>query len=148
MPMELRFDVHAKIARPVADVFEAVVNPQQLSSYFTTGGASAPLAEGATVLWKFGDHPGEFPVRVSRLIRNERIEFSWDAEEGGYQTQVVMTFEPLTDGTTLVRVAEGFWRESPTGLKSSYLNCSGWTQMLCCLKAWAEHGISLRRGFY
>lgn len=146
--MELRFDVYAKIARPVAEVFEAVVNPKQLSSYFTTGGASAPLAEGATVLWKFGDHPGEFPVRVARLVRNERIEFSWDAEEGSYQTQVVMTFEPLPDGTTLVRVAEGGWRENPAGLKNSYLNCYGWTQMLCCLKAWAEHGINLRRGFF
>ncbi len=146
--MELRFDVYAKIARPVAEVFEAVVNPRQLSAYFTTGGASAPLAEGATVLWKFGDHPGEFPVRVTRLVPNERIEFGWDAEEGSYQTQVVMTFEPVEGGGTLVRVAEGGWREHPAGLKSSYQNCYGWTQMLCCLKAWAEHGINLRRGFF
>jgi uncharacterized protein YndB with AHSA1/START domain len=146
--MELKFDVYAKIARPVAEVFDAVVNPGKLSSYFATGGASAALAEGATVLWKFGDHPGEFRVRVSKLVLNERIEFSWDAEEGGYQTQVVMTFEPAAGGGTLVRVAEGGWRENPAGLKSSYLNCYGWTQMLCCLKAWAEHGINLRRGFF
>jgi uncharacterized protein YndB with AHSA1/START domain len=148
MPMELEFGVHAKIARPVADVFEAVVNPKQLSSYFTTGGASGPLAEGVTVMWKFGDHPGEFPVRVTKLVLNERIEFSWDAEEGDYQTQVVMTFEPLPGDATLVRVAEAGWREDATGLRSSYLNCHGWTQMLCCLKAWVEHGINLRRGFY
>jgi uncharacterized protein YndB with AHSA1/START domain len=146
--MELKFDVYAKIARPVTEVFDAVVNPGKLSSYFTTGGASAALAEGATVLWKFGDHPGEFPVRVSRLVPNERIEFSWDAEEGSYQTQVVMTFEPTADGTTLVRIAEGGWRETAAGLKSSYLNCYGWTQMLCSLKAWAEHGIHLRHGFF
>lgn len=146
--MELRFDVYAKIARPVAEVFEAVVNPKQLSSYFATGGASGALAEGATVLWKFGDHPGEFPVRVTKLVPNERIELSWDAEEGGYQTQVVMTFEPVIGNGTLVRIAEGGWREGPAGLRSSYLNCGGWTQMLCCLKAWAEHGINLRRGFF
>ncbi len=146
--MELRFDVYAKIARPVAEVFEAVVNPKQLSAYFTTGGASAALAEGATVLWKFGDHPGEFPVRVSKLVPNERIEFSWDAEEGGYQTQVAMSFEPIANGGTLVRVVEGGWRENPTGLRSSYMNCWGWTQMLCCLKAWSEHGIKLRQDFF
>lgn len=146
--MDLKFDVYAKIARPVAEVFEAVVNPKQLSAYFTTGGASAPLAEGATVLWKFGDHPGEFPVRVSRLVPNARIEFGWDAEEGGYQTQVVMTFEPLPDGGTLVRVAESGWRATPAGLRSSYMNCWGWSQMLCCLKAWIEHGINLRQGFF
>lgn len=146
--MELKFDVHAKIARPVAEVFEAVVNPKKLSSYFTTGGASGALAEGATVLWKFGDHAGEYPVLVTKLVSNERIEFSWDAEEGGYQTQVVMTFEPVMANGTLVRIAESGWREGPNGLRSSYLNCGGWTQMLCCLKAWAEHGINLRRGFY
>ena len=89
-----------------------------------------------------------FVNMAEALVRNERIEFSWDAEEGSYQTQVVMTFEPLPDGTTLVRVAEGGWRENPAGLKNSYLNCYGWTQMLCCLKAWAEHGINLRRGFF
>ena len=77
--MELKFDVYAKIDRPVADVFDAVVNPERLSAYFTTGGASAALAEGATVLWKFADCPGEFPVRVSRLVPNERIEFGQKA---------------------------------------------------------------------
>jgi uncharacterized protein YndB with AHSA1/START domain len=52
--MELRFDVYAKIARPIATVFEAVTDPKQLSAYFTTGGSSGPLREGARVLWKFG----------------------------------------------------------------------------------------------
>jgi uncharacterized protein YndB with AHSA1/START domain len=48
--MELKFDVYAKIARPVREVFEAVTNPTELSAYFTTGGASGPLVEGATVI--------------------------------------------------------------------------------------------------
>ena len=148
MPMELRFEVHAKIARRVADVFEAVVSPKQLSAYFTTGGASGALAEGVTVLWKFGDHPGEFPVRVVKLVRNERIEFSWETNSGGYDTQVVMSFEAVDAGTTLVRIAESGWQETPLGLEDSYGNCSGWMQMLCCLKAWAEHRINLRQGFF
>lgn len=146
--MDLRVDVHAKIARPVAQVFAAVVDPQELSTYFTTGGSSGPLVEGATVIWKFGDYPGEIPVRVTKLVRNERIEFSWDTEAGDYQTAVVMTFEPVDDDTTLVRVVEAGWHEDPPGLQNSYLNCSGWTQMLCCLKAHLEYGINLRRGFY
>ena len=56
--MELRFDVYAKIARPVAAVFEAITDPGELSAYFTTGGSSGSLQEGARVLWKFGDAPG------------------------------------------------------------------------------------------
>jgi len=146
--MELQFDVYAKIARPVAVVFRAVTDPQELSSYFTTGGASGPLREGSTVLWKFGDAPGEYPVRVTKLIPDERIEFGWETNSGGYDTRVIMTFESQDGGGTLVRVAESGWKEDATGLKDSYGNCHGWTQMLCCLKAWVEHRINLRHGFY
>jgi len=146
--MELAFQVYAKIARSVAEVFEAITEPKQLSAYFTTGGASAPLEEGATVLWKFADHPGEFPVKVTKLVPQQRIEFDWEAEEGGYSTHVGMSFEALDAGTTLIRVAESGWRQDPAGLKSSYGNCYGWTQMLCCLKAWLEHRINLRKGFF
>ena len=146
--MELKFDVYAKIAEPVAAVFAAVADPKQLTGYFTTGGASGALREGATVLWKFGDHPGEFPVRVTKLVPEERIEFDWEAEEGGYSTHVVMTFEALAGGGTLVRVAESGWKQDPKGLSSSYGNCYGWTQMLCCLKAWVEYDINLRKGFF
>ena len=146
--MALKFEVYGKIARPVAEVFRAVTDPGELSSYFTTGGASGPLREGATVMWNFADFPGEFPVKVSRLVANERIELSWEAAEHGYDTRVVMTFEPVDSATTLVRIAESGWRDTPKGRESSYGNCSGWMQMLCCLKAWAEHRINLRQGFF
>jgi uncharacterized protein YndB with AHSA1/START domain len=146
--MSFRFEVYGKIARPVARVFDAVTNPAELSSYFTTGGASAPLRERATVQWNFADFPGAFPVKVTKLVANERIELSWEAAEGGYDTQVVMTFEALDANTTLVRISETGWRETPKGQESSYGNCFGWTQMLCCLKVWVEHRINLRQGFF
>ena len=34
--MSLGFKVSARIAKPVAEVFDAVVNPTKLSGYFTT----------------------------------------------------------------------------------------------------------------
>ena len=142
--MPFSFEVYGKIARPVAEVFRAVTDPSELSSYFTTGGASAPLREGATVTWNFA----EFPVKVTRLVTDERIELSWQAAEGGYDTRVVMTFEPVDSGTTLVRIAEFSWRDTAEGQESSYGNCSGWMQMLCCLKGWVEHRINLRQGFF
>ena len=50
--MTLEFRVNGRIGKPIAEVFDAVVNPKKLSGYFTTiGGASAPLAEGTTVTW-------------------------------------------------------------------------------------------------
>lgn len=56
--------------------------------------------------------------------------------------------QPLDDGATLVTIAEAGWREGEAGLRKSYLNCEGWSQMLCCMKAYLEHGINLRQGYY
>jgi uncharacterized protein YndB with AHSA1/START domain len=152
--MELKFRVAARIARPVAEVFEAVADPGQLSRYFTTGGAKGRLETGATVTWDFHDFPGAFPVRVVEAVPGQRIVLRWAADEatsaegGPYDTTVTMTFEPLEDGRTLVVITEEGWRETPGGLKASYGNCGGWMQMLCALKAWLEHGINLREGMF
>ena len=146
--MDLRFQVYGKIARPVADVFDAVYDPGKLSSYFTTGGASAPLDEGTTVTWDFHDFPGAFPVQVRTVEKNRLIELQWQAADGEYDTTVRMEFEPVDHGATLVRIGEWGWRETPAGLKSSYGNCMGWTQMLCCLKVWVERGVNLREYFF
>jgi hypothetical protein len=59
-----------------------------------------------------------------------------------------MTFEPLEDGRRLVSIAEEGWRETPTGLKASYGNCQGRTQMLCAMKVYIEYGINLRQGMF
>jgi uncharacterized protein YndB with AHSA1/START domain len=159
--MELRFKVAARIAKPVEEVFEAVADPAQLSRYFTTGGAQGRLQTGSTVQWSFHGFPGAFPVDVVEVVPNRRIVLRWEANEGahsdgdervmaqaGYQTTVTMEFEPLDDGRTLVSIAEEGWRETESGLNASYGNCEGWTQMLCALKAWLEHGLNLRDGFY
>jgi len=39
--MSLNIRVSGRIGRPVTDVFDAVVNPKKLSSYFTTVGGRA-----------------------------------------------------------------------------------------------------------
>lgn len=149
--MDLNFTVSARIAKPVAEVFEAVVDPAILSRYFTTGGAQGRIEAGATVIWDFADFPGAFPVEVAEVVPERRIVLRWDANEGGdtsYKTTVTMSFEPLDDGRTLVTISEAGWRPTPAGLKASYGNCQGWAQMQCAMKAWLEHGINLREGMY
>ena len=152
--MELKFEVHAKIQKPVAEVFEAVTNPTKLTSYFTSGGASAPIREGATVTWSFADVPGptgprrvSFPVKVTKVVAERLIEFEWRASDGDYDTHVQLKFEPLGPAETMVSISERGWRETADGLRSSYGNCSGWTQMACCLKGFVEYGINLRKGY-
>lgn len=152
--MELKFEISGRINKPVDEVFEAVVNPDQLSAYFTTGGAKGRLETGATVYWDFHDFPGAFPVEVVEVEKNRRIILQWAADDGAddpagaYSTTVTMRFESLDDGRTLVSIAEEGWRKTDVGLESSYGNCSGWMQMLCAMKAWLEHGVNLREGMF
>ena len=148
--MELKFQVQTKIQKPLADVFDAVYNPEKLSGYFTNGGASAPLNEGTIVEWAFADNPGDeklkFPVEVKQVIPEELIVLGWEGAKG-LNTRVEIQFE--ADGNdTIVRISETGWRETQDNLNSSYLNCFGWGQMLCCLKAYVEYGINLRKGAF
>lgn len=145
--MELKFRVAGRVARSVEDVFDAIVDPDKLSGYFTTGGAKGRLKAGATVTWDFHDFPGAFPVRVIEVEKNQKIVLNWDADNGG-ETRVTMVFTALEDGRTLLQISEEGWTENQEGLKASYGNCEGWTGMLCALKAYLEHGINLREGFY
>jgi uncharacterized protein YndB with AHSA1/START domain len=151
--MDPKFTVFILVNRAPSEVFEAVADPDKLAAYFTTGGAKGRLEEGATVTWDFHDFPGAFPVEVDEVVENERIAIRWDANAGGgpagYQTNVIFTFTPVDGGErTKVEVEEHGWRDSDAGRKASYGNCMGWSQMLCALKAWVEHGINLREGAY
>jgi uncharacterized protein YndB with AHSA1/START domain len=155
--MDFKFSVSARVARPVAEVYEAIADPARLSAYFTTGGAKGRIETGATVSWDFHDFPGAFPVEVIEAVTNARIVLRWEGHEEPalpadvpkYQTIVTITFVPLDDDTrTLVTIAEEGWRQTEGGLTGSYGNCMGWSQMLCALKAWVEHGINLREGMY
>lgn len=148
--MDLTFKVSAHISKPVAEVFEAVVDPAKLSGYFTTGGAKGRLETGATVTWDFADFPGAFPVHVVEVVPQRKIVLRWAADDPGesYETTVTMDFEALEDGRTLVSISEAGWKQTEAGLKASYGNCQGWSQMQCALKAYLEHGINLREGMY
>lgn len=159
--MEISFRVAARIARPVEEVFEAVADPEQLSRYFTTGGAEGRLQGGRIVIWQFAEAPGAFPVRVYEVATNRRIVLQWGAteavsgeigaemHESDYRTVVTITFAPIDRGArTLVEIIEGGWQPTPGALRGSYMNCEGWTGMLLALKAWLEHGITLREGLY
>ncbi|EMJ90551.1 SRPBCC family protein [Leptospira alstonii] len=160
--MDLKFTVQTKIQKPLEDVFQAVYDPRHLSGYFTTGGASAPLKAGTEVIWKFADFPSEEGVRVfvKEMISNSKIVLEWDAHEGsyegenelltagGYKTRTEMIFESLDPNNTLLKITESGWRESQAALDGSYMNCQGWMNMSCCLKAYLEYGINLRKGFF
>ena len=125
--MNLQFEVYGKIQRSIDETFDAMYNPNKLSGYFTTGGASAPLVEGTTVMWDFHDFPGAFPVKVIRSEKPKLIELEWDSAEKVKKTRVVIKLESVEENSTKVTIAEGGWSETEEGLKASYGNCMGWS---------------------
>lgn len=149
---ELSFTVSGRVARPIDQVYEAVADPQQLSRYFTTGGAKGRLDAGETVTWEFHDFPGGFPVEVVEAAPPWRIVVRWgslESADGSGKTTTTFEFEPVDEGArTLVTITESAWRATEAGAQSAFGNCEGWTSMLSALKAWLEHGIVLREGFY
>jgi uncharacterized protein YndB with AHSA1/START domain len=143
--MEPKFQVQLKIRKPVAEVFDAVVDSKKISGYFVSN-ASAPLVAGTTVKWRFAEVPGEHDVVVREVVQNERLVLEWGASEGGYNTRIEMAFKPLDASNTMVQISESGFRDTAAGIKSSYGNAGGWMHMMCCLKGYLEYGINLRAG--
>lgn len=149
---ELTFTVSGRVSRPCREVYEAVADPDQLSRYFTTGGARGRLEPGADVSWDFADFPGRFPVTVVEADPPRRIVIEWEGEAvagGAGSTRTTFEFEPVDGDTrTLVTITEASWTPTAAGARNAFGNCEGWTGMLAAMKAWLEHGINLREGFY
>ena len=149
---QLSFTVSGFISKAVTQVYEAVADPAQLSSYFTTGGAQGRLEAGTTVSWDFHDFPGAFPVKVVDTEFPRRIVVQWGSEHATAEDQmttVTFEFTSVDDSTrTKVEITESSWQANPAGAKAAFGNCMGWTGMLAAMKAWLEHGINLREGFY
>ena len=139
--MELKFSVQTKINKPVAEVFDAIINPKKKTGYFCEK-SNAPLVEGQTVRWTWAKH--EVDVQVKQIIPNSKIVIEWPASSGG--TSITeMSFSTLEGGLTMISITESGWPDNTEGLQASYKNCQGWQHMLSCMRAYLLHGIDLRK---
>ena len=132
------------VAKPVKDVFEAVLTP---IPYFIRK-TSGPIQAGAEVRWEFEEVPKEFSIRVLKVVPNKLIQFEWPRGEGKEMNLVEFKFNPFREKVTTVFISESGWPEDEKGRKASYRNCMGWTHMACSLKAYLEYGINLRKGSF
>lgn len=146
--MARNYTVQTRIMRPVADVFDAIFSKEKMLNYFIDD-ASDDLVEGAMIRW-YWKHYGENPVVVRKVVENQLIELTldsgdWDkTKDEAYDVTIIFEFEALEDGGTLLSISEEGWKTDTDGLRGSHDNCSGWTHMAMCLKAWIEHDIDLR----
>ena len=145
--MSRNYTIQRKIFRPVAEVFEAIISSDKLKCYFVDS-TSSDLVEGVRVIWQW-DQYGVHPVVVRKIIKNQLIELVLDSKEWkktqneAYEVLVIFEFEEQTD-STMLSISEQGWKTDMEGLKGSHDNCSGWTHMTMCLKAYIEHGIDMR----
>lgn len=139
----VKVNVQNRIARPVRDVFMAIVEPAEMSQYFISRG-SGPMTAGKRVEWEFADVGRGFMVDVKKTDANQQIVFAWPAS--GPLTDVTITLEAQDEETTLVAIHEGSWPMDDEGVRRALGQTRGWTDFLCCVKAYLEYGVNLRRG--
>ncbi len=145
--MNFKVEVHTKIGKPIAEVFDAVVNPEKVGIYFATGGVNVPMAEGRNISWKFKDISFEQDMKIRRLVENRKIELEWFTEEGK-RTDVTITFDKISEDRTMITIVHSGYEENQKGLEDSYSHCEGWTVMLASLKVYLEHGIVLADSYW
>jgi uncharacterized protein YndB with AHSA1/START domain len=127
------------IRRPVADVFEAFIDPAITARFWFTKG-SARLEAGKQVQWDWEMYNFSVPVRVKEIEENKRIVVEWDAYETPSTIEWVFTARP--DNTTFVSITNsGFTGDD--AVKKALDSTEGFTFVLAGLKAWLEHGIEL-----
>lgn len=126
------------IRRPVADVFEAFVDPAVTTKFWFTK-SSGRLEAGKRVRWDWEMYGVGDEVYVEALVPGERISLQWS--DG---TKTEWTFAPRGDGATFVTITPtGFTGTGDEIVAQAIDAMGGYTIVLCGLKAWLEHGIAL-----
>ena len=129
------------IRRPVADVFEAFLDPAVTSNFWFTAGTGR-LEVGKPVTWKWAMYDASTRVVPKVIEPNERILIEWDGYSG--RTDVEWKFAPKGDDGTFVSITESGWTGSGDELvKYATDSTEGFTWTLAGLKAFLEHGIRL-----
>ncbi|HET6995464.1 MAG TPA: SRPBCC domain-containing protein [Chitinophagaceae bacterium] len=143
---KLEIKTQLKIQKPLHDVFEAIVDPAQMSNYFIAK-STGRMEQGKTLTWQFPEFDMKFPVRVDKVEKEKYVSFYWGNPEDKTETRVEISLQQMSDGV-FVTVTEGNKERNDAGIKWLAGNTAGWANFLACLKAWLEYGINLRKGAF
>ena len=70
----LKINAALQIAKPVNEVFDAIIDPAQMSNYFIENG-SGTLVEGKEIIWKFPEFDQTFNIRILSLKHQRFVQF-------------------------------------------------------------------------
>lgn len=124
------------IRRPVAEVFEAFVDPKITSRFWFSRG-DRRLEEGQSVTW-YWDMYGVFAeVHAKAIEQDKRILIEWP-------TPVEWEFAPRGDDATFVTItAWGFEGTDDDKVAQAIDAMGGFSLALAGCKAYLEHGVEL-----
>ena len=141
----LEIKVALKILKPANTVFEAIIDPEEMSNYFISK-SSGRMIEGEQVWWKFPEFEEEFPISVGKIEQDRYISYRWEVD--GEELLVEMTLTPVEGDATVVTITEKSMDNDEAGIQWLVRNTGGWANFLACLKAYLEYGINLRKGAF
>jgi uncharacterized protein YndB with AHSA1/START domain len=129
------------IRRPVAEVFEAFINPEVTTKFWFTK-SSGRLEAGQQVRWDWEMYNSGTDVNVKAIEPNKRILIEWMAF--GAPTTVEWVFTSRPDDTTFVRITNsGFQGTADEIAEQAIGSTEGFTFVLAGLKALLEHNLNL-----
>jgi uncharacterized protein YndB with AHSA1/START domain len=127
------------IRRPVAEVFNAFVNPAVTTKFWFTK-SSGHLEAGKRITWEWQMYGASAEVNVKAIETHKRILIEWSDPP----TTVEWIFTPLAADRTFVSITNfDFQGDTDTQINEAIQSTEGFTIVLAGLKAWLEHGIQL-----
>ena len=136
-------DAGMLIRRPVAEVFEALIDPEVTTRFWFTR-SSGKLEAGKRVRWEWEMYDHSVDVDVDVVEENKRVVMRWPAYQGGGHTTVEWTLTPRRNETTFVGVTNtGFTGDRGAIAKQAVEATGGFALVLAGMKALLEHGIEL-----
>ena len=129
------------IRKPIAEVFEAFINPKITTKFWFTK-STDKLEKGKKVTWTWEMYNASAQVIVKDIVKNKRILIEWG--DPGKMTEVEWTFKSYNNDSTFVEIINsGFKGDGDSKVAQALDSLGGFTTVLDGAKAWLEHNINL-----
>lgn len=129
------------IRKPVADVFEAFINPDITTRFWFTK-SSGRLAPGKALTWTWEMYNISTQVNVKEVEEHRRIVIEWPYN--GAMTNVEWAFTPYRSDATYVSITNsGFEGDGDTVVRDALESQGGFRWVLAGAKALLEYNIEL-----
>ncbi|AVR69320.1 MULTISPECIES: SRPBCC family protein [Pseudomonas aeruginosa group] len=130
------------IRRPIAEVFEAFVDPAITARFWFSRG-DARLEAGKRLRWHWDMYGVSQEIEVKDLQTNRRILIEWPNGDSN-PSLVEWLFEELPGAGTFVSIRNSGFVGTPEEVIPRVVDATeGFTLVLAGLKACLEHGIAL-----